>query len=68
MATEFEIVDELRRQVARYRSMRQWATTFGFSPTFISFVLNGKSRVTDRLATALGFVAQEKNWLPQTKE
>lgn len=33
----------------------RWAMTNGFSPSFISLVVNGKSKLTPKLAAALGF-------------
>jgi lambda repressor-like predicted transcriptional regulator len=55
MTTDADIIEKLRRAVKQTRSLRAWAGANGFSATYISFVLANKSRVTERLAAALGF-------------
>jgi len=35
---------------------RQWAADHGFSPAYISDVLNGNRGVSDRIAEAMGYV------------
>lgn len=49
-----KLIVKLRVEVAKI-GLRKWAAANGFSPTFISQVLAGKSKVSARLAAALGY-------------
>jgi hypothetical protein len=62
MTTDDDLVDVLRTAVAK-SSLRRWAVANGFSPSFISLVLNGKSKMTPMLAAVLGY-EKIPGWMP----
>ncbi len=57
-----ELIHRLRQKIREAGSLRKWCMANGFSFAFISFVLNGKSKMTPRLAAALGF-EEVKYWV-----
>ena len=45
-------------------SLRSAARKLGFSPTFLSFVMRGETRMTQKLAKALGFdLVKTQKWI-----
>ena len=65
MENESIILDLLADAVAGQK-LRTWARQHGFSPAFVSGVLNHTRKVTDRLAAAFGFVREER-WTRKLK-
>ena len=52
--TEQQIVDRLRLE-AEQESQAELARRYGFSPSFMAQVIDGRARVSARLAEAMGY-------------
>lgn len=53
--TDADLLKLLQKAIAAAGSLRKWAQAHGFSPTYLSLVLRGKSKVSTRLAASLGY-------------
>lgn len=60
--TDAEVIQELERRIEA-RGLRAFAREHAMSPTFVSQVRHGQSVVSERMATALGFVDDGKRWV-----